>query len=270
MKLARAHGLEYLSESRLSAMAPTNFGAEAERALAAIATDIVELEQFMDYLRSRTFRETLLHHAGRTASYTLEPATLEGLYVTGGLVPKTPKVVLDPKVSQAFETRANFPFSSEHPLVKAALSCLAKAFPGSIRFETLVERAVEQLKLARVAGADDRDQAKDRAVLGRMLLQLFTTSDAIELWATPPDFTLTPGVRPVASGYARRQALRHEPITTRRHDSTALSDEDRAVLHRLDGTRTAGDVARSIGIRTNETEVAAAIQRLARSALLAG
>ena len=58
---AREHGLDYLGESCLGSMAPTNFGADAHQALKSLARDAIELEQFMDFFSNRTFRETLLH-----------------------------------------------------------------------------------------------------------------------------------------------------------------------------------------------------------------
>ncbi|MBT3221698.1 MAG: methyltransferase domain-containing protein, partial [Proteobacteria bacterium] len=60
---AAAEGLAYLGESCLSSMLDRNFGPEIQKFLRARSSNIFELEQHMDFLRNRTFRQTLLCHA---------------------------------------------------------------------------------------------------------------------------------------------------------------------------------------------------------------
>lgn len=262
--LAEQHGLAYLAESRLGSMAPSNFGPVAERALSAIATNLVELEQFMDFLSNRTFRETLLHHPGREPNYAIEPKRLEGLFLSSALRPQSKSVDLRPDIPVPFEGPAKNVLTINHSLLKAALLCMANEFPRAISLEALVDRAREQLSKVKVKIAEDR--SRDAGQLAAALLTLLTTSDALEVTAAPSAFTLGIAERPRASAVARLQAKETDAITTLRHDTTKLGEKDRAVLMKLDGMRTVAEIATSLG--ATEADVREIVQRLARCALL--
>jgi SAM-dependent methyltransferase/methyltransferase-like protein len=267
VSLAEKHRLKYLGESRLAAMAPTVFGKDAEEALAAISTNMIELEQFMDYLRSRSFRETLLHKPTGNAEpdYTLAPARLPGLFIASSLRPTADPLDLRPDVEQKFESRTKFPLSTTNALTKSALAILATEWPASVEFDALVDRALGQLQRYRVKhDYVSRDRAA--AAIGQALLTIYTGSDAMEILAAPSPFTTRVAERPVASAYARLQSTEHEPITTRRHESTQLDETGRAVLRLLDGTRAIADVARDAG--RDAAEAKQRVEQLAQSALL--
>jgi methyltransferase-like protein len=264
---ARRLDLEYLAEATLGSMAPSNFGPVAERALSAIATNLIELEQFMDFLGNRTFRETLLRHTGRAvAAYTIQPQSLSGLYVTGKCWPQTRAVDLRPEKPVTFESLQNkHPITTSNPLLKAALLCLVNEFPGSMSFDSLVERAQGQLLKVNVDAADSKPAAQQ---LGEALLQLLTTSSLLEVSSLPAIFTTTPGPKPVASPLARLQAETSTSVVTLRHDIATLGEPESAVLKLLDGTRAAGEIAAILG--RPEVEIGGVIDRLARCALLLG
>ena len=265
VKRASRYDLEYLAEATLGAMAPGNFGPVADRALSAIATNLVELEQFMDFLGNRTFRETLLRHGGRAvATYTIGPQSLSGLYITGKYRPQTPVVDLRPNKSVTFDGPQNkHPITTSNPLLKAALLCLVNAFPGSILFDSLVDRARDQLLKVNVKGTDTKPAARE---LGKALLQLLTTSSLLEVSSLPAGFTITPGPKPHASPLARLQAETSTTVVTLRHDIAILAESEPSVLKLLDGTRTASEIAAVLGMP--ESEISRTIDRLAKRALL--
>ncbi|HQY87069.1 MAG TPA: class I SAM-dependent methyltransferase [Tepidisphaeraceae bacterium] len=266
--MARTRGLDFLAESRLAAMAPTNFGPEAEQMLSAISTNVIELEQFMDFLRSRTFRETLLHHAGRTPSYELRPESLRGLFVSSTLRPTVQSLDLRPQVAQTFESHSKHSVSISSPLVKAGLFCLAKAFPASIEFDALITQANAQLDKLKIPRGEP---TKDVQSLGKALLTLLTTSDSVDVRTTPSNFITTPTERPSASPYSRLQAPdQTELIVNRRHESIRLDEFGREVLQRLDGSHSAAEIAQSIGKETTELQVRNSIDHIARLAVLIG
>ena len=77
VELARAHGLQYLGESELATMLPQNFASETAQTLQRIAPDLVRSEQFMDFLRNRQFRQTLLVHADVPLQRAIDGRVLE-------------------------------------------------------------------------------------------------------------------------------------------------------------------------------------------------
>jgi SAM-dependent methyltransferase len=61
-----AKGLRYLGESEFRVMVPsTSFSPEVQDRLQALAPILLEMEQYMDFLRNRMFRQTLIGHAAR-------------------------------------------------------------------------------------------------------------------------------------------------------------------------------------------------------------
>ena len=260
-----ARGLEFLAESRLGAMATANFNETQQRTLGAIATNIVELEQFMDFLRNRTFRETLIHHAGRTPKYEITPDRLEGLYVIGMIRPTSDKIDIRPDIPMSFEGPGKLPVTTSTPLIKATLAILMKRFPHPIRFEELVDSARHQLQKN---GLKLNTLEKDTNTLATGLLKIHMSADHIEFSIAPQRFISHASEKPLVSPYARCQSAdpAAELIVTRRHDLVKLDAAQRAVLAMLDGTNKADQIARKLGV-TRES-VQAAINHFERSALI--
>ena len=83
---ADSYSLQYLAEADLSSMISSNLSTEVATTLAKIAPDIIRMEQYMDFLRNRTFRQTLLTHRGVTLNRhltgeSLRPFTSQVSYI---------------------------------------------------------------------------------------------------------------------------------------------------------------------------------------------
>lgn len=63
MERAEAAGLRYLAEPHLSEMVPINVPPEVANVLGQVGPNIIEFEQYLDFLKNRTFRRTLLCHS---------------------------------------------------------------------------------------------------------------------------------------------------------------------------------------------------------------
>ena len=83
---ARAQDLEYLGDATVATMFASNYGTAAAPALLAeCGGDQVVLEQLLDFLQNRTFRQSLLVHADRGAKirYQLVAERIANLHVAG-------------------------------------------------------------------------------------------------------------------------------------------------------------------------------------------
>lgn len=82
---ARRQGLGYLADTQVSSMFVSNLGQEAAEALRSVCSEQVALEQYLDFVRNRQFRKTLLTHVEREAAMTrtLDPARLRELFYIG-------------------------------------------------------------------------------------------------------------------------------------------------------------------------------------------
>jgi len=74
---AGIHGLQYLGESDFGTMLTSKFPKEVAETLSKINKNIVSTEQYMDFLRNRQFRQTLLCHKGGLPETKPEPGGCE-------------------------------------------------------------------------------------------------------------------------------------------------------------------------------------------------
>src|SRR4051812_36770387 len=87
---AQAVGLQYLAEAEFGSMCSKNLPPQVQAVLNAISSDVIETEQYMDFLRNRTFRQTLLVHAGARIDRQVQPQRLLKLFVASPLKPEAP------------------------------------------------------------------------------------------------------------------------------------------------------------------------------------
>jgi cyclopropane fatty-acyl-phospholipid synthase-like methyltransferase len=84
---AVAKGLRYLGEADVPDMVPTGVRPEVTKALQQLASDDIEMEQYLDFLRNRMFRQTLLCHQHISPHRQLRHELLKGLYVSARVKP---------------------------------------------------------------------------------------------------------------------------------------------------------------------------------------
>jgi methyltransferase-like protein/2-polyprenyl-3-methyl-5-hydroxy-6-metoxy-1,4-benzoquinol methylase len=224
---AAEHGLQYLAEAEVHTMAPWRFPAKVADAVARLSSNFIEMEQFLDFVRNRKFRQTLLCHAGVTLQRHVGPERLTGLYVASALRPESPDLDVRSNRPERFRGPRGAGPTTTDPLLKAALVHLAERWPQAVPFADLIGAARAGLG----AGGADAQQA-----LGRSLLQLYS-ANMVELHARRLPFVRDVPERPRASPLARRQAAAGPVVTNLRHESVALKDWQRQVLCLLDGSR---------------------------------
>ena len=202
---AAAHGLQYLGEADFFEMLDAAASPAATQFLGNLASDPVEKEQYLDFLKCRRFRQTLLCHKERALNRRLDSAQMREFYV-GVRRRRTPE-------QDALTT--------DHPLAKAALGALTERWPDVLSFEELKE----------VAGAGDD------VLLADVVLALFSCG-LFQLHVHQPRFAGSAGDRPRASALCRLQAATQSFVTNLCHQIVHLEDEaSTRLLGLLDGTR---------------------------------
>ena len=78
---AARHGLGYLGEANFVTMLGGGFSQRVNETLARVAPEILKREQFIDFLRARTFRETLLVHRGVQLNRKISPDRVMALRI---------------------------------------------------------------------------------------------------------------------------------------------------------------------------------------------
>ena len=87
---AMARGLQYMAEAQIIAMLPSRFGPETEKTLTEISPDLLHMEQYMDFVRNRMFRQTLLSHAELKLAHPLRAEAVTQFFVASKAKPQSP------------------------------------------------------------------------------------------------------------------------------------------------------------------------------------
>jgi len=125
--------------------------------------------------------------------------------------------------------------STNNPLVKTALLCLAELAPRAISFESLWQAV--NTRLDRDAEAMVAPDQRDRPSLAAAMTQCFA-SNLVELHVHVPHMVAGVSERPVGSPLARLQCANDARLITNLwHRVVELNVLDRLVLCHLDGQR---------------------------------
>ncbi len=238
MRRASGHGLAYVADSQ-SGVEPAAM-AQLRESLGS-DFDPIRMEQYLDFLRGRPFRRTILCHAA--ARPTAEPVANEirSLMIRGRVSPVDPSpddAARGPGVI-AFRTPDDVKVTTNNPLVGAMLAVLMEAAPAVVSFDELHGRVAERL-----AGLDASVRAmSDEATLIAALLAC-TKGGFVEFRTLPSPFAVRPGARPKASALARWQSLYTEDVTTLVHSEYSLAGMERFLIAHLDGAKDRAQLAR--------------------------
>jgi methyltransferase-like protein len=209
-----------------------NFPPAVQEVLIGISDDPVQREQYMDFVRNRTFRQTLLCRNTVVTTDKLHIRNLTNLYVGSPLRPVAKELDIHSPNEEQFRTPDGRTISTRDPLHKAAMTYLAAIWPQNVAFPKLLQAS--RACLPELTG----QEAEVGESLARWLLVNYCKSleDVVELRVQPGRFVVEPSQRPLASPLARLQAGSGSRITNRCHEMVYLSDFQRQVLERLDGS----------------------------------
>ncbi len=224
---AEQHRLQYLAEVELSTMMSGTLPAEVAQTVGRLGSSVVATEQYLDFLRNRMFRQTLLCHADVVLERTWGVDLLERFYIASPLKPVSEAPSIDSAINEKFRGPTGTVVSSANPLNKAAMLYLAQIWPNAVTYEQLLREA---RKRAQSSASED----SDARMLGDTILKSLSV-DLVELHINPPRFVNEVGECPVASDVSRLQASTEERVTNQRHEAIEIDGFKRAILPYLDG-----------------------------------
>jgi|AGTN01.1.fsa_nt_gi Predicted regulatory domain of a methyltransferase len=240
-------GLKYLSESEYSTTRLTNLSKEVQDELPKMSANVLELEQYMDFVRNRTFRQTLLcrkevelsreTRLGSESKVVLNTPdvkleAVKNLHVATPAKPNAP-VSCASRESSTFVLGGST-FATSNPLIKAAFLYMSEIWPASTPFSELLREARSRVAPSTV---QDASAAEQEAQLLCSDLLLAYGINLLQFRFAGDTFTAKVSDRPKASATARYQSKKNVArLTNQLHE---LSDSDvfsRNVMTLLDGT----------------------------------
>src|SRR5262249_7424005 len=135
----------------------------------------VQAEQYMDFVRNRTFRETLLVKTDANPNWAIRPEAIRTLHIT-----TTRRLADEPSDVRStdtvqYQTKSGMVLSTSSPVLNAARRVLGERWPATVPFADLDRRVNELL-----GGAGDGGQT-----LALGLLNTYLAADLLELHAAP-------------------------------------------------------------------------------------
>jgi methyltransferase-like protein/SAM-dependent methyltransferase len=239
---AEGHDLQYLGEAQFGVMAiaaAQGVKPEIWNTLLQVCQTTTEREQYLDFLRNRQFRQTLLVHKNVVIDRSLNPEHMVKLYISSMAGPRAP-MNLQSSEPEPIDLPSGASMPVRLPIMKAAVTYLAEIWPSAISFPEL--RKAARSRLTPQEGQDDDALIKnDTDVLGHGLRSLYAMG-FIDISSIAPATSPEVSEQPAATPLVRYQAQRGAVVTNRRHRSISVTEFDRRVLEQLDGSHTKEDL----------------------------
>ncbi|MCY2962904.1 MAG: methyltransferase regulatory domain-containing protein, partial [Planctomycetota bacterium] len=231
---ASRHQLRYLAEPYLREMVAVNIDPKVNEVLQKLGANIVHFEQYLDFLRNRTFDQ------------------MRHFRVTSLLKRRNSAGTISDDIPWEF-TRGGQSVGVSNPIHKATLWCLEQAGLPGLWCGDLVQRAIEAMtdcNAMRPLAVTVEGEVRD------LVLQLHVQG-LLELSINPPRFVSEISERPIASSLARRQSAAGQVVTNLRHEQVKLEPLDRELIRRLDGCHNRTELVEFLGdaLRTGEMTI---------------
>jgi hypothetical protein len=213
----------------------------------------VRREQYLDFLKGRMFRQTLLVGEEHAIDRTPRPEVVERLAVASRVERR----------DGAFAAPSGSTLTTDNPVLVGALERAARSWPAAVWVRDL------------------RGEGDERVALCDALLRAYA-ANLLALHVHPPQPATAAGDKPCASALARHQARTGELVTSLRHETVRIEDDlGRRLLTLLDGTNDRAALAAQLrafiaarGEPLSDADLRDGLQRslqgLARLALLQG
>jgi len=249
MDQAAAADLQYLGEADIGVMSADGFDAQVGQIISKLSANIIEWEQYLDFLRNRMFRQTLLCHKDISLDRQHDSRRLTSMQVSARLRRVENK---DAKSGEETFENPRGRITTASPLLRVALRALAAAWPGSVSFEQLVQSVQSELYGQRIIDAERARVDADN--LGRQLVEAWSRR-FVEMTLAPLPVAATIGEHPQASPLARQQAQRGRTVTNLAHHLVELADLDRHIVKLADGSRSVADLVATLNNAVERREL---------------
>jgi len=221
---AARFGLAFLGEADVHTMSAAGLSPEARALLSTLAP--LPREQYLDFLRLRRFRQSLLCRQDAPIDRSLAPARMDAMHVGADA-----SLLRAAAAGKLAELAAGLdPAGGGQGATRALLEALTGASPAAVPMAEL---------RSRFAMAVPRP-------LPALLTDAYVSS-LVTLHVHPPALAVAAGERPAASPLARLQAQTQDDVTTLQHARVRLEDPNaRRLLALCDGTRDRAALARAL------------------------
>jgi hypothetical protein len=207
------------------------FSSVARETLGRMKDSRVTLEQYLDFIKCRRFRQTLLCRCERELCCPPKPEVVQRFHISSNAQPEARADGSTNGSIQRFVTSRGGALELDYPPGKAAFRILKQRWPATVPFEDLCHLAVQDQPPP--AGGE----LEARQAIAAILFEGYRAG-VVDFRKVPVRCATTVSERPKVWGFARQQVHRRESVTTLRGDNLRIGDDDgKRLLDLLDGSR---------------------------------
>lgn len=233
-KLLSDAGLQYLAEAELHAMGTHGLSQDAKAFIESVP-DIVEREQYLDFLRGRIFRQTLFCHQEIDLRRDPSPDVIDKFLFASSVVPQSQSPDLAGREIEKFIGFKGIGIEIDQPLAKAALFYLGTIWGRRVGFAELIDNARALLE-ERGFSTDDWEEPIE--ICRKILLQICLGTNLVEMHVSETGPFTEVSLRPEVNCLSRWQLKNADNVLTQLNIDMKIEDVvSRHLLELLDGTR---------------------------------
>jgi SAM-dependent methyltransferase len=237
--LLAENDLRFFSEAELPASGTHMLPPAARQFLESI-TDRIEREQYRDFMRGRSFRQTVFCRREIATNDEPQAQELDKLFVSAHIRPLSAEPDLTSETAEKFVDRTGTSIEINRPSVKSALFHLGLKEGYAVPFPELLRESKRTLE---ERGCAAPDWEAEMAGARQVLLQICRNTSLIRLSTAEPLPRVVLSDKPKVSDLARWQLRRSDSVLSPMNLSVEVRDDfARRLLELLDGTRDREDL----------------------------
>jgi methyltransferase-like protein/SAM-dependent methyltransferase len=220
------HGLQYVGDSNITHMYVDNLPEDAAEMLKTV-TDILRQEQYMDFIRNRRFRSSIICPQAVPINRNLSAEITRDFYLSSLIKPDAEDLKGDGPDTRFRDAAENVVFTAHTKEVAVVFTELAESL-RPIKIDDLANMAARNI--------DGADPAALKATIEQLGLQL-ALRGFIVLHADPGNHMTHVSEMPEVSKLARHQAPLYGWATNARHETINHDLFARALVGHVDGSK---------------------------------
>ena len=229
MKKANENNLQYLGDASVATMFIGNFPKETAEVLKKVGNDIVRAEQYMDFIRNRRFRSTLLCKKGTKINRTINSSKLKEFYVSSDIVPDFDVKDVDPSANKPFtfkKSRGGNQFQVNDKYLLTALLYIVEE-NKAVSVKSVIQEVKKRL------GSHIKNDDFEESLLNKMLILIF--SNNLDISSQAPAYVTSVSEKPKASELARYQATYTDWVTNQLANKVSIDLFGRVLIQYVNG-----------------------------------
>ncbi|MCS7009305.1 MAG: class I SAM-dependent methyltransferase, partial [Chthoniobacterales bacterium] len=225
---AAKHDLQYLGEAELSTMLTENLPPQAAETLRKLKLPQVDVEQYMDFIRNRMFRSTLLVHKEVPINRNIDPSLVEQFYISPLVELSNPDA--PPSEDAIYKYPAGGEIRLTEPFGKSLLRSIWEQGYHAVSCREVIEKALDAAPLPEGITRETLRSQLQTALVSWAFRKI------VDFYTAPLNYRKASSQLPEALPFTRWQAHTSQRLTNQRGEMIPSDPFANKLVQLCDGT----------------------------------